>query len=69
MWSPLEAVRLSLLWRSCAITALRLEAELLRLRDSRYVPVAEDFTDGAGLAGFAWPMLFRVEEAGFAAEA
>jgi len=44
--------------------AFRLEAELLRLLDSRYVPVPLDLIDGAGLGGLAVGRLFMVADAG-----
>lgn len=44
--------------------ALRLEAELLRLLDSRYVPVALDLVEGVGLGGLLVGRLFRVAETG-----
>lgn len=45
--------------------ALRLEAELFRLRDSRYVPVPLDFVDGVGLGPLlVEATLFKVAEMG-----
>lgn len=42
----------SLRWRSPATIALRLEAELFLLLDSKYVPVPFDFEEGVGLGAF-----------------
>lgn len=42
--------------------AFKLEAELFRLLDSKYVP--PDFTDGVGLGSFIVLTLFTVEDAG-----
>lgn len=47
---------------SFAMMALRLEAELLRLRDSRYVPLV--LVDAAGLGGFTVVKLFTVDDTG-----
>jgi hypothetical protein len=44
--------------------AFKLEAELFRLLDSRYVPVPLDLVDGVGLGGFEVLMLFSVAETG-----
>jgi hypothetical protein len=44
--------------------AFRLEAELFRRRDSKYVPVPLDLIDGVGLAGLPAGRLFIVLEAG-----
>ena len=49
---------------SWEIIAFKLEAELFRLLDSRYVPVPLDLMDGAGLGGLAVGRLFMVAEAG-----
>lgn len=58
------AIRLSLRFRSWAMMALRLEAELFRLRDSRYVPVPFDLVEGVGLEGLLVVTLFKVAETG-----
>ena len=59
-----ELETLSLRFRSWAIIALRLEAELFRLRDSRYVLVPLDFVDGVGLGALDVETLLRVAEIG-----
>ena len=44
--------------------ALRLEVELFRLLDSRYVPVVLDLVEGVGLGGFDVEMLLTVADIG-----
>lgn len=57
--------RLSLRFLSWAMMALRLDVELFRLLDSRYVPVVLDLVEGVGLGGFdVVGMLFTVAEMG-----
>ncbi len=58
------AAKLSPRLRSWAMMAFRLEAELFRLRDSRYVPLPFDFVEGVGLGGLLVDMLLTVAEMG-----